>query len=115
LSLNGSAMVVYPYLSNEKGLCMDTNEIRTSLVIRPGESIVVPIKCSFTYTENDSKEFDRYISFDLKTSLYKDPTNYVIKFVAKKDDTVEDKVFRTHKVTLLDRIINPIKYRIING
>ena len=115
LSTDGSGMIVYPYLSNEKGLCMDSNEIRTSMVINPGEAIVVPIKCAFTYTESDNGEIDRYISFDLKTSLYKDPTNYVIKFVAKKDDTVEDKVFRTHKVSLLDRIINPIKYRIINA
>jgi hypothetical protein len=110
-----SSFVIYPYLSNKNGLCMNTNEIRTCKSINPNTEIVIPIKCSFTFnsTQTSVSELTKYLSFDIKTSLYKDPVNYTVKFVVKRDDTVDDKVYRTHKTSLLNRLINPIKYRII--
>ena len=93
---------------------MNTNEIRTYKTINPGTEIVIPIKCQFTYTTGSTGELNKYISFDLKTSLYKDPVNYLVKFVVKREDTVEDKVFRTHKVSLFNRLLKPIKYNIIS-
>lgn len=114
LSGNQSSLVVYPFLSDKKGMCMNTNEIRTYKTINPGTEIVIPIKCQFTYTTGSTGELNKYISFDLKTSLYKDPVNYLVKFVVKRDDTVEDKVFRTHKVSLFNRLLKPIKYNIIS-
>jgi hypothetical protein len=110
---NASSFLVYPYLSKKNGMCMDTNEVRTFKTINPGSEIVIPIKCAFLYKTDDTNEMTKYLSFDLKTSLYKDPTNYVVKFTVKKDDTVNDKVYRTHKVTLLNKLLNPIKYHIV--
>ena len=110
---NSSSLLVYPYLSKKNGMCMESNEVRTFKTINPGSEIVIPIKCAFVYKTSDTNEISKYLSFDLKTSLYKNPINYVVKFTVKKDDTVEDKVYRTHKVTLLNRLLNPIKYYII--
>jgi hypothetical protein len=114
LSGSQASLVVYPFLSDKKGMCMNTNEIRTYKTINPGTEIVIPIKCQFTYADGSTGELNKYISFDLKTSLYKDPVNYLVKFVVKRDDTVEDKVFRTHKVSLFNRLLKPIKYNIIS-
>lgn len=113
LSTNTS-MTVYPYLSTQYGMCLESNEIRSNKVINPNTELIIPIKCDFTFSDIEMNECYKTISFDLRTSLYKDPITYVIKFIVKRTDTVEDKVFRTHRVSLFNRLLNPIKYKIIN-
>ena len=108
------ATIIYPYVSNKYGLCLDTNEVRSNKTIQPNSEVVIPIKCEFYFSDKDDvTEISKYLSFDIKTSLYKDPVNYLVRFTAKLNDTVDDKVFRTHKSSLLTKILNPIKYRII--
>lgn len=114
ISEDKTALAVYPYVSNKYGLCLDTNEVRSNKTINPNSEVVIPIKCEFYFSDKDNvTEISKYLSFDIKTSLYKDPINYLVRFTAKLNDTVDDKVFRTHKSSLLTKILNPIKYRII--
>lgn len=112
-NLTKTGFAVYPYLSTKYGLCFDTNEVRSNKIVNPNTEIVIPIKCDFTYMDDGVNEITKYISFDIKTSLYREPMNYLIKFIVKKNDTIDDKVYKTHKSTLLDKIIDPIKYRIV--
>ena len=103
--INGvSSMTVYPYLTNQYGMCLDNDEIRTYKLLGPQSEIIIPIKCDFKFTNSESSisEIVKYLSFDIRTSLYKDPINYNIKFVVKRDNTVEDKIFNTYKSTLFD-------------
>ena len=115
--INGvSSMTVYPYLTNQYGMCLDNDEIRTYKLLGPQSEIIIPIKCEFKFTNSESSisEIVKYLSFDIRTSLYKDPINYNIKFVVKRDNTVEDKIFNTYKSTLFDKIMKPFnKYNVI--
>lgn len=104
-------MRAYPYLDTEYGLCMDNDSIKTYITVNPGEEIIVPILCKYKFVDSKN-QLSRTMSFDLRTSLYNDPTNYSFKIVCKKEETVEDKLTLTNKKRLWDRLINPSKYNI---
>jgi hypothetical protein len=110
---DSTSFAVYPYLSSKQGMCLDSNEVRSFKTINPDNELIIPIRCDFTFNGTSVSELTRTISFDLKTSLYRDPINYVIKFTVKNNNTVADKVYITHKATLFEKIKNAIKYRVI--
>lgn len=111
---DSTSFAVYPYLSSKQGMCLDSNEVRSFKTINPDNELIIPIRCDFTFNGTSVSELTRTISFDLRTSLYRDPINYVIKFTVKNNNTVADKVYITHKATLFEKIKNAIKYR-VNG
>ena len=41
-SLDKLAMVAYPYVSTEYGLCIDSDNTKSYLIINPGEEVVIP-------------------------------------------------------------------------
>ena len=109
-----SSMIVYPFLSSKYGLSLDSDEIRTYKVINPNTELIIPIKCNFYFTAETGSEQElvKYLSFDIRTSLYKDPMNYLIKFIVKRDSTVDDIANQTNKQSLWEKLVNPIKYNV---
>lgn len=97
------AMVVYPYLSNLNDLCLEnTNNNKSFKTIAPGETVIIPIFCSYKVSEA-SKSITKVLSFDVKTSLYGDPTNYTIEFVAQNSSTKEQRVYAANAIVQSER------------
>ena len=107
-SSDATAMVVYPFVEGIYGLCVNSNESRSYLEIAPGNEVVIPLICQ--YVVKNAGTITKKISFDLRTSLYKDPTNYTIEITGKNTVTIQDKVIYTNRRRLLDRVLKPIKY-----
>jgi hypothetical protein len=79
------------------------------LTINPGEEVIVPIMCEYA-VKSANASIEKTISFDLRNSLYKDPINYTVKFIAKNTTTVQDIVSTNNRRKLLNRIFKPIRY-----
>ena len=100
-----NGMVIYPYVSTKHGLCIDSDDSRTYLVINPGEEIVVPMYCEYIVsTPNASVK--KTISFDLRTSLYMDPVNYTFEVLAKNTASTLDKLTTINKNNFWNRLTN---------
>ena len=69
---------MFPYIGQLSGICINNNDKKYTL--EPGESITVPISFFYWFNEqaaSDSLEtISRTMSFDIRTSLYRDPVNY---------------------------------------
>ena len=104
-----NGMVLYPYLSNNYGLCFDSNDKYSYLSINPGKEVIIPLYCKYKLSGNTGM-ISKIMSFDLRTSLYKDPINYTFKVIAKKTASTIDYLQAKDKKRLWDRLINPIKY-----
>lgn len=102
-------MVVYPYVTTKYGLCIDSDDVRSYVVINPGEEIIVPMYCAFVASE-PSSQVERTISFDLRTSLYNDPVNYSFKVVGKNTASIQDQLLNINKRRFWGRLFNPVKY-----
>ena len=110
---NNIGMIAYPYLSSALGLCIESDSNRSYMTINPGESVIVPIMCSYIVNETD-KFIKKTISFDLRTSLYTDPINYSFTIVAKNSASIQDKLNNTNKKRFWNRITDNIsKYNTI--
>lgn len=102
-------MVIYPYVTTKYGLCIDSDDVRSYVVINPGEEIIVPMYCAFVASE-PSSQVERTISFDLRTSLYNDPVNYSFKVVGKNTASIQDQLLNINKRRFWGRLFNPVKY-----
>ena len=80
-------MYIYPKLSNKDSLLIKNGNY---LAINPNDEILIPIVVEFKQLTID--DIHKTISFDIQTSLYKDPTNYTVTFVAKYEHTDQDKI-----------------------
>jgi hypothetical protein len=81
---------IYPLLSREYDLCVDSNKAGNCIKLNPGESISVPI--AFEYHTNENEYITKYMSFDLRPSLYQDPITYTFGVTAKYQATPADRV-----------------------
>lgn len=102
-------MVIYPYVSTKYGLCIDSDDPRSYVVINPGEEIVVPMYCEYVVKDSNTT-IEKTISFDLRTSLYSDPVNYTFKVIGKNTASVQDYLLTVNKKRFWDRLVSPIKY-----
>lgn len=100
---NGAAL--YPNITNKYGLCLKSDTKNSYLQINPGESVVIPLVFEYKLDTNDQTSIQKTMSFDLRTSLYNDPINYIFTVIAKKDATIQDTVLNTNR-----KYINDIKY-----
>ena len=94
-STTNSSMVIYPYIQNNDSLIIDNPSISSYLVLACGESVVVPLYITY-FVGGDSTEEIRYISFDIRPSLYRDPVTYTIRFTAKLEDDSRDVILRAN-------------------
>ena len=67
-------MVIYPYVSTKYGLCIDSDDPRSYIVINPGEGKLLYL-CTEYVVKDSNTNIEKTISFDLRTSLYSDPVN----------------------------------------
>lgn len=104
-------MVVYPFVSTKYGLCIDSDDVRSYIVINPGEEIVVPLYCEFVATEPNTS-IEKTIAFDIRTSLYSDPTNYTLKIIGKNTTSIQDQLTIGNKRNIWNRLKNNSKYNI---
>lgn len=104
-------MVIYPFVSTKYGLCIDSDDIRSYVVINPGDEIIVPIYCEFVASEPNSS-IEKTIAFDIRTSLYSDPTNYTLKIIGKNTTSIQDQLTTGNKRNIWNRLKNNSKYNI---
>lgn len=84
-------MWIYPKLTNQYGLCINSN--LNYLQINPKDKLIIPIAVEFSTPQDKSNKcFKKTMSFDIWTSLYKDPINYSFTINAKYENTVQDKL-----------------------
>lgn len=94
---------MYPMLKDEWGITLDGDTSNSFLTLAPGDQLIVPIV--FEYIVDDSKKAEgstgvftavgsvtKTMSFDLRTSLYTDPVNYIFQVTAKNVMKVADKL-----------------------
>lgn len=94
-------MVIYPQVTSEYDLCINSDDTRSYMVINPGEYKNVPLMCSYKVSKNNDS-IEKTISFDLRTSLYGDPINYSFTVVAKNNASVQDKL-QLHNLSAVDK------------
>ena len=72
-------------------------------IIQPGETISVPLMFKYKFPSNveGNPSTEKTMSFDIRTSLYKDPINYVYTIKAKYIESTGDK---------LSKQVNKTKY-----
>ena len=103
LTSNGAMM--YPALSNKYGICIDSNTGYDYELVSPSSSLIIPIIFEFKLGGNGLQSIQKTMSFDLRTSLYRDPINYTFTIIAKKKSTNQDIVLSANR-----KYINDIKY-----
>jgi hypothetical protein len=92
---------MYPMLNSKNALAINENNGKYK-TINPDSSIIVPIV--FEYMVKDaSSPIHKTMSFDLRTSLYNDPTNYTFTVTAKYQNTAIDKLL-SNNVAIADNI-----------
>jgi hypothetical protein len=63
-------------------------------LIKPKESITLPLIFEYYLGEDSKDKISKTISFDVRTSLYNDPTNYKVAIKANYEDQLEEKILR---------------------
>ena len=93
-TLNGGRKsTMYPKVQSWDSLCLNTDEIESHMVIGPHEEILIPIIFKYDLSgETTNTSTSKTMSFDIRKSLYKDPTNYSFRVSAKNTNTVQDKL-----------------------
>ena len=85
---------MYPKLNEITSLCLDNSNKMVYKVINPGESIIVPIYMGYYFGKTTGNaSINKTLSFDLRTSLYKDLNNYTFTVVFKQESTLEDEQY----------------------
>ena len=102
-------MAIYPFLSTKYGMCTDSNNNYSYTSINPGEEVVIPLYCEYKLSQN-VLTINKTISFDIRTSLHKEPINYTFKVVAKHDTSAQDILLLDTKKQILENI-TPIKLK----
>lgn len=93
--LDNYKLIAYPYLNNEFAMCMDNDQINTYYTINPNKSVIIPIYIEYKLGDNDKdSSVVKTMSFDLRTSLYEDLTNYTFNIKANYTNNAADKLLR---------------------
>ena len=102
-TLSGIGAVLYPYPINKEDLTIgEPGQLYKNL--KPKESINLPLV--FTYKlDSNNKSISKTISFDIRTSLYNEPTNYKVAIKANYDAQLEDKIKRVQNTNSLYRAV----------
>lgn len=88
---------MYPKLNDKYSLCMDSDNIGSYMTLPPNSSILVPIVFEYKLKDNGRDQIYKTMSFDIRTSLYKDPVTYTFRVTAKRQSSMQDKVIESNK------------------
>lgn len=102
-----NALVIYPYLTNTQSLCLNNDNVKSYIIIRPGEEIVVPMYCEYVVSKS-LQHIKKTISFDLRTSLYTEPINYSFTVNASNAISVQSILASTNRTNYWNKILNKI-------
>lgn len=94
--LSGDGAILYPYPLNREDLTIN-NSAQLYKIIKPKESIVLPLIFEYKLAEPDNDHISKTISFDVRTSLYNEPTNFKVAIKANKAEQLEEKVSHARK------------------
>lgn len=100
---------LYPYIKNSKSLCVDSDSSNSFITLDPGQELRVPLMLEYKLTEPNSS-LSKTISFDLRTSLYNDPVNYIIKVTTKATQTTADKLLNANRDSKYTNTVISNKY-----
>lgn len=94
-TINELGAILYPYPLNKEDLTIN-NSGQLYKLIKPKESITLPLIFEYYLEEGSNKlakdKISKTISFDVRTSLYNDPTNYKVAIKANYEDQLEEKI-----------------------
>ncbi len=93
-------MYVYPSLTKEFGLCIDSLTDKRYLEIKSGDEILIPIKVEYCLPNEPSNNtgdwvtsIEKSMAFDILYSNYMEPSSYSFQIIAKKDLNESDKIY----------------------
>lgn len=95
ISANNTVAFMYPYVQDKYALCMDSDTLGSYLTMAPHEEIVIPIIFEYRIMSNES--INKTMTFDLRSSLYKDPITYTFRVNAKNTASTQDKVVASNR------------------
>lgn len=101
--------VLYPSINKWNDICIDPTDSRKCILLQPGEFLTLPFIFDYTFVDylnggaqatgssggdfgDDLASIEKKISFDIRTSLYKDPTNYEFTVRAYYNDKLGDRL-----------------------
>lgn len=96
----GAAM--YPFIKEPSALIVESSTNISSLQLAPGQEIIIPIM--YEYRLENGSSVTKTMSFDLRTSLYKEPTNYIFSVTSKYNHNTLDTLARINR-KIKDKII----------
>jgi len=104
---NKLGMTIYPYLADKTSLIIPGDSVYSKMTLSPTESLVIPLMAQY-HLNNASGSSGvstilKTMSFDIRTSLYNDPTNITIEFQANNTDSIRQKVAGAAKARLINR------------
>lgn len=108
-----NGLTIYPISQSPFALCLNSDNNRSYYTIPSNGTLTVPIMIQYRLDGGDiNTQVSRYISFDLRTSLYKDCINYTCEFTAKYISSPQDKLLLTN-IDSQNRKSNLIKYNTV--
>lgn len=99
--------IIYPFLP-DKGMLLTSNTDNFSYyMLGPNESIVIPIIFEYKLDQDGYNSTSKIMSFDIRTSLYRDPVSYAFKVNAKYYNKTQDNLLLSNKN-------NQLKYKTLS-
>lgn len=113
----GDLAFMYPKIQDKYSLCLDSDNIGSYMTLSPGTIILIPIVFEYRIENQNTKSISKTMSFDLRTSLYKDPITYTFRVTAKHSSTAQDKAVAAGKNKVYNALKNGVsglvKYKAI--
>jgi hypothetical protein len=100
------SMTIHPKVNNIENLYVNSEKKYFSL--NPNDEVLIPLIIEFKCDQSTS--IQRTMSFDVLTSLYREPTNYTFTVVAKYEHTDQDKIMIAQQT---EYNTNTSKYNVI--
>ena len=98
--------VLYPHLTQKNSLSqLDSIGSISYKLLNPGESITIPLEAKYKLSSGASTSFNRTMSFDLRTSLYRDFMNYTFTVVFTKVTKVDNDIYSNNAVNEYNVVI----------
>ena len=95
---NTKLAAMYPIVTNKESLLIGKDPAPDAyMVISPESSIMVPIIFEYKLNPQANDSISKTMSFDIRTSIYKDPINYTFRITAKSQATMQDKLTTTNR------------------
>lgn len=105
-SYTNDGAVLYPHLTQKNSLSqLDSIGSISYKLLNPGESITIPLEAKYKLSSGASTSFNRTMSFDLRTSLYRDFMNYTFTVVFTKVTKVDNDIYSNNAVNEYNVVI----------